>query len=253
MRCELAAERIGAWLDGELDAAAVAELERHLQDCAACAGLADAQRALGRTLAAAASRFVASPSLRARLDDALRREGNGTATPVSSRRWYRFALPVMSLAGLAASLLLFLSVPSAQNRVADEVVSNHLRSLLVSEHLVDVPSSDQHTVRPWFNGRLEVAPPTPDLSAQGFDLIGGRLDYLDHQRSAAVVYRHGRHVINLFVLAAPGRADQGPTMVEDRGYAVVTWTSKGVGHWAVSDLNAAELRRFADLLVATGK
>ncbi len=254
MTCDKAAEQIGAWLDGELDQTAAAELERHLEGCAACRRRIDEQRALGRLLTGA-SRFAASPALRSRLDEALRREKEAAAKPVPLRPkpWRRFALPAASLAGLAASLVLFLSIPSAQDRLADEVVSDHLRSLLMPEHLVDVPSSDQHTIKPWFNGKLEVAPPTPDLSAHGFELIGGRLDYLDHQRSAVVVYKHRQHVINLFVLPQPAGTDRELTLVQDRGYSVVAWTRKGIGHWAVSDLNAADLRDFAELVAAPGK
>lgn len=246
MGCDNAAERIGAWLDGELDDAAAARLEEHLRGCAECRALAEGQRGLSRALSGA-TRHGASPALRARLGQSLH------APAPRSRPWRRFFLPAASLAGLAASLVVFLSIPSAQDRLADEVVSGHLRSLLTPEHLVDVPSSDQHTVKPWFNGRLEVAPPTPDLGAQGFDLIGGRLDYLDHQRSAVVVYKRRQHVINLFVLPRVSGEERELRTREDRGYTVLTWTHKGVGHWAVSDLNPVELRGFADLFVASGQ
>lgn len=251
MGCDNAAERIAAWLDGELAPSAAAELERHLDGCDSCRRLLHEHESLSRTLTTA-TRHRASPDLRARLDGALHRKKSAASRPIALRpaSWSRFALPAASLAGLAASLVLFLSLPSAQDRLADEVISGHLRSLLTPEHLVDVPSSDQHTVKPWFNGRLDVAPPTPNLRAQGFELIGGRLDYLDHQRSAVVVYKRRQHVINLFVLALPTSADQGPTLRQDRGYAVLNWTRKGVGHWAVSDINASELRDFADLLMA---
>jgi len=250
MACDRAAEHIGLWLDGELDANASSELEHHLEGCADCRALAEELGNLSRSLKGA-SRFLASPALRDRLDEALRRRAEQVV--IRPKWWRRVALPVASLAGLAASLLLVLSMPTAQDRLADEVVSSHLRSLLMPDHLVDVPSSDQHTVRPWFNGKLEVAPPTPDLGAQGFELIGGRLDYLDHRRSAVVIYKRRQHVINLFVLAEPHGADHGPRLREDRGYAVLNWTRKGVAHWAVSDLNSSELRQFGDLMVADDK
>ena len=250
MGCDMAAERIGAWLDGELDRAEAAQLERHLEGCADCRRLVEEQESLSQTLTRA-SRYPASSALRARIHQTLQREA---APPVVIRpkAWRRFVLPGASLAGLAASLVLFLAIPSAQDRLADEAISGHLRSLLIAEHLVDVPSSDQHTVKPWFNGKLDVAPPTPDLKAQGFDLVGGRLDYLGHQRSAVVVYKRRQHVINLFVLPLSSGADQAPALRQDRGYAVVNWTHGGMGYWAVSDLNPAELRSFVDLVVAAG-
>lgn len=248
MTCDKAAERIGPWLDGELAPAEAALLERHLDGCEDCRRLVEEHAALSQSLAAA-SRHPASPALRGRLRQALRQEA--APVVVRPRAWRTYLLPGASLAGLAASLALFLSLPSAQDRLADEVISGHLRSLLMPEHLVDVVSSDQHTVKPWFHGKLDVAPPTPDLTAQGFQLVGGRLDYLGHQRSAVVVYKRRQHVINLFVLPLPAGGDQPPALRQDRGYGVVTWSHQGMGYWAVSDLNPAELRGFADLMAAS--
>ena len=138
-----------------------------------------------------------------------------------------------------------------------EVVSGHVRSLLAAGHLTDVPSSDRHTVKPWFAGRLDFAPPTPDLADAGFPLAGGRLDYLGGRAVAALVYRRRDHVINVFVWpdaaagtpAAPRRTDAG-TAARDGGHAVLHWAQSGLAFWTVSDLNAAELADFARLFRA---
>ena len=132
-----------------------------------------------------------------------------------------------------------------QKRILGEVVSAHLRSLQ-AQHLTDVLSSDQHTVKPWFNGRLDVAPPVVDLTAQGFTLLGGRLDYVDAKPVAAIVYRRRVHVINLFCAPAPGSANRGAAMESLHGFNVRRWSENGLNLWAVSDINADELAEFGE-------
>lgn len=256
MDCDLASEMVELWLDGELDPASAMEVERHVGGCEDCRQRVEAGRAVRAAVRNFATRHAAPASLRAALasapdkadDDGYR---SATVTPLRPRRrgWW---LPGVSLAGLAASLLLVFIQPSAEDRLVDDVVAGHVRSLLVPEHLVDVPTSDQHTVKPWFNGKVDLAPAVPDLGRQGFDLVGGRLDYLDHQRSPVLIYRRHQHVINLYAVAGGDGGDHGPSLRESRGFHVVNWTSKGVRYWAVSDLNRAELRQFADLLIAEG-
>jgi anti-sigma factor RsiW len=128
--------------------------------------------------------------------------------------------------------------------VAD-VVSAHVRSLQV-QHLTDVQTSDQHTVKPWFNGKVAVAPPVVDLTAQGFTLIGGRLDYIDGKDVASIVYRRRSHVINLFVAQGPGPADHDAKLETMQGFNVQRWSAQGLEFFAVSDLNADELQDFVD-------
>ena len=133
--------------------------------------------------------------------------------------------------------------------IVSQVIANHVRSLLASQ-LVDVVSSDQHTVKPWFDGKIDFAPEVRDLSANGFPLVGGRLDYLDGKTVAALVYHRNKHPINVFITPALTSRGTSPTAATRRGYNVLSWTNNGMKYWAVSDLNQAELREFTEMLRA---
>ena len=161
----------------------------------------------------------------------------------AARRWKPWGLA----SGLAAAFALVLAVgvyvamPGADERFADEIVAAHVRSLMV-DHAFDVASSDSHTVKPWFAGKLDYSPPVFDLTAQGFALVGGRLDYLDRRPVAALVYRHRQHLINLFILPAARGAR--PRSLDHQGFHLAAWDRGGMTWWAVSDLNAQELAQF---------
>jgi anti-sigma factor RsiW len=238
-------------IDGELDPGGRQALDRHLQSCPSCRAAHEAQSALSAAVRASADRFTASEALRSRIRTALA-EATAPAPRVSSlpRRFWTWLGAGSAAAGaamLAAGIALLLAVPSAQDRLGQELIAAHVRSLM-ADHLADVESSDRHTVKPWFNGRLDLSPPVADLAADGYPLLGGRLDYLDQRPVAALVYKHRQHVINLFVWPEPGVGGSAPRLTERQGYNLLHWTRPGLTLWAVSDLNPTELEDFQRLL-----
>jgi anti-sigma factor RsiW len=244
MTCEETEVLLHALLDNELDAGHAREVEAHVAACRRCAAQLRDFRALRAKMAGADLCFSAPASLRARLEP--RRAADVVPMPAPSRRTLLkgFAFGSMASAAIAATVVLAVIRSDQEDRVLGEVVSAHLRSLQ-ADHLTDVQTSDQHTVKPWFNGRLDVAPPVPELTAQGFTLIGGRLDYVDGRGVAAIVYRRRNHVINLFV-AQGGTAERRARTHGVQGFNVKSWTDHGLSFWAVSDINAEELQEFAD-------
>lgn len=240
MRCAELLSWLDGYVDEELDLARSLEIERHLAECAACAGRTEGLRKLRSAITANASYYAAPPDLRKRVEGLLPRPKR---RPVWKIAW------VPAAAALAASLATVLIIgvrPS--NTIEHEVVSSHYRSLLAN-HLTDVASSDRHTVKPWFTGKLDFSADVFDLSASGFPLAGGRLDYIDGRTVAALVYHRGRHVINVFVW--PDSASARPPRADSvRGYNVVHWSAAGMAWWAVSDVNAADLKQLAALLIA---
>ena len=249
MTCEEARALVHAYVDGELDVVRSLEIETHLSGCMACAQEEASLRALRKAFSNGALYHEAPVGLerrvRAAVRDARRAEG-GRSLVLRHYRW----------AGAAAAAVLLVAIivrgvlptgPSGGDLTAREVVDDHLRSL-TANHLTDVLSSNQHTVKPWFDGRLNFTPPVQDLGAEGFPLIGGRLDYLDDHPVAAVVYRRRQHVINLLVSPVEHGADTVPASQVRGGYNIVHWTKAGMAYWAVSSLNAAELGKFAQLV-----
>src|SRR5437764_199813 len=196
MKCEEAEVLLHALLDDELDAGHARDIETHVAGCKRCAAQLRDYRAMRGALAAADLRFTAPAGLRRRIDARLPAPA---AAKVNRRSLLKgFAGGVGLSSAIAAGLVLTIIRTDQDTRIKSDLVSAHLRSLQ-ADHLTDVLSTDQHTVKPWFNGRLDVAPPVVDLTAQGFTLIGGRLDYIDARPVGAVVYRRRQHVINLFV------------------------------------------------------
>lgn len=245
MDCRQVETMIGAYLDQELDLRSSLEIEEHLKDCASCAQALAGGQSLKRGLRSASLAYSAPAALRRRVLAA-------TAPRVPSRSSARLAWRPMTLAASFAALALVLSSRALhwaslhrEDLLADEVVAGHVRSLEAA-HLTDVLSSDRHAVKPWFAGKLDYSPPVEDLTAEGFPLIGGRLDYLDGRPVSALVYRRGGHAINLFVW--PSAGDSPERARADRGFHLVRWTRNGMSYWAVSDLNEEELSRFSSLL-----
>jgi anti-sigma factor RsiW len=211
---------------------------------------------LGLLIRRHAVRHTPPARLAGRIAEALRSEAGATAAPtapavpVRNRRgWWQglawFGTGAATAWGLAL-VLLATPVPP-QDALGEAVTANHVRSLMAS-HLADVASSDQHTVKPWFAGKLDFSPPVVDLAAEGFALTGGRLDYLDGRTVAALVYRSGPHVINLFVWPTADAKVQAPAFSARQGYQLAHWAQGGMQAWAVSELNAAELQNFASLI-----
>ena len=257
MECSAVRKLLTAAVDDELDVRESADVESHLQACAACRAQFDAERALRGAVTRSASYFRAPASLEARIKAALPPTSTAHAS-VPPRRFWQLPIAVGALGtifAIAATIGLYTTLPGVDERIEDEIVSSHVRSLLV-DHAVDVASSDQHTVKPWFSGKIDFSPPVRDFAVEGFPLVGGRLDYVDHHPVAALVYKRAQHTINVFALPAPeGTRDAAPRARSTHGFHTERWTRDGMTFWAVSDVGAEDLSRLVALLRAadTGK
>ena len=241
--CEL----LHAYVDGELDLANTRETERHLHSCPDCRQTEKAIRELSGALTNDATAYRAPAHLRKNVRAALRREAKSTQQTLSP--WLMFATGAAFAAVILGFALLQTTRAARTDAIVSQVVANHVRSLLAAQ-LVDVVSSDQHTVKPWFDGKIDFAPEVRDLAANGFPLVGGRLDYLDGKTVAALVYHRNKHPINLFITPAPTNRSTSPAAATRRGYNIFSWANNGMNYWAVSDLNQAELREFTELVRA---
>jgi anti-sigma factor RsiW len=250
-----ALEMLSGYLDQELGLSESLEFERHLADCEQCQKIYMEQCELSAQLKQAGMRVEAPRELVARIESALapRRSlhermnfrrwlGGGAVT------WLPAGAVAMSMMALVASLGIYLVTPSGEQRLAQEIVDDHIRSLQV-DHLFDVVSTDRHTVKPWFNGKLDFAPAVIDLAPQGYPLVGGRLDYLNGRSVAVMVYRYKLHPINLYVWPDQGAVTE-PEMQERQGYHIAHWVEAGMHHWVVTDASDEELRTFVTQLRA---
>ena len=246
MNCAEGRLLLHAHADGELDVANSLELDRHLKTCAACAGENKSVRSLSAALRQSPLRYDAPDSLRREVRRMTRASGTETRPRLfqSLWLWKSLAFGASAVAFLAIVLRPAISVP---DQMSNEAVASHVRSLM-AEHLTDVASSDRHTVKPWFNGKLDFAPEVKDFAMEGFPLVGGRLDYLHGRPVAALVYRRNKHFINVFVWPA-AHADSGELGGENRrGYSVINREAVGLHYCLVSDLNEKELAGLANLL-----
>jgi anti-sigma factor RsiW len=255
MNCGDSEILLNALIDGELDAGHAHDLEKHVAACPACAETLTQLREVHDAVGAASLKMTAPVHLRSRIDKALPLP---SARVFALRKLFQpsrrtffggFAIGTALSAALAASLVLTVVGSDQQQTIANEVVSAHIRSLQAG-HLMDVETSDQHTVKPWFNGRLDVAPPVIDLTAQGFRLLGGRLDYIDGEPVASVIYQRRKHIINLFVARRLGASQASARTEAIQGYNVRNWSEAGLDFWAVSDIASDELNEFGQMIGA---
>jgi len=245
--CDHSEELLHAYLDGETDLTLGAGIERSLRECPQCSRSFLNHQKLRSAMRSGSLAFSAPKALRARVRRALRDERREHLPRWSiSRLWIAIAVPAAAVFVVALLLLRPAAGPGpADDLLVQELVADHIRSQM-ADHLTDVASTNQHTVKPWFDGRLDFSPEVRDLAEQGYPLVGGRLDYAGNRALAALVYRRRQHVINLFVWPA---ADGGATAVLEasrRGYNVIRWSRSGFVLTAVSDLNTAELRAFVE-------
>lgn len=250
MNCELAKSTVHGYFDGELDAVRSAEFERHLENCVECqAELKDIESL--RALVHESNLYEhASPQFRGRIRKQLAQAaGAERVRPGYSRRW--FLVPTFGVLAAAAALLaivFFIIQPRAQSaQITAELIDAHVRSLQPG-HLMDVQSTDQHTVKPWFDGKLDFIPPVSDYSEQGFPLVGGRLDVVDGHNVAALVYSRRKHIINLFVWPYRQKERGFGSSGSRQGYNWMTWESGEMRFCLISDAALSDVGELKDLI-----
>ncbi|MDB5991163.1 MAG: anti-sigma factor [Herbaspirillum sp.] len=280
MNCNESQSLMSAYLDHELDAPAMADYAAHLASCQACSTAFEHLSNLQATVRSNAEAYAAPDSLRTRIlsdlgtgklvnesvDESANEFANKPAKGAenkSPRRtfnifagfnawpWGRINFGIASLCSVAfaVTLALYLQAPSETDFLDREIVATHFRSLQV-DHLADVASSDRHTVKPWFSGKLDYSPPVVDLAQDGYALIGGRLDYLQQRSVAGLAYRHGKHLLNLFVWPDQTGHDTVGKLTSVHGFQLLRWSHGGMAYTAVSDMSADELLAFEKLLIA---
>jgi anti-sigma factor RsiW len=252
MNCQESTVVLQAYLDKELDPVRSLEVAQHLMECRRCQRRYEEHQALRQVIGRQASYFEAPGGVCRRVRRAVRQAARAEAPPVRWSwvlSWLRPGV-LAPVAVLALGLLLalpWLAQPSGETRLAQALLSAHVRSLMAG-HLTDVASTDQHTVKPWFNGKVTFSPPVADPAAQGFPLVGGRLDVVEEQPVVALVYQRRKHYINLFIWPASRSGPTAEIVLTQRGYNLVHWTEGGMTFWAVSDVNRGELQEFAQLV-----
>jgi anti-sigma factor RsiW len=234
MHCTECAKWLHPYLDNELGTEMATFVIEHLQNCPQCKTQYENMRTLQNGLREHAPYYDIPKLQQRRVISMLSVHGN--------KQWLA---PAISFGALAASVMLFLSMPSKQDMLIEDLISSHIRSLQ-EQHLIDIASSDKHTVKPWFTGKLDFSPPVYDLAEQGYPLIGGRLDYINHQNAAALSYKRNKHVINVFITPTD-KTDRASTSTARRGYNIIFWRKNRMAFEAVSDLNMQELEAFSKL------
>jgi anti-sigma factor RsiW len=265
MNCDEATKLMDGYLDGELDPITSQKIEQHLRECRNCDQAYKTHGSLIRALGNATPYYKAPAELRERIQFSLREEIAERPTrnfapdrqPLFPRRqpepwtilfgtpwnWLGLAAAILFAAIIGWNLLPRLQRPGADQFLATQLIASHVRSLMAN-HLTDVASSDQHTVKPWLDVKLDFAAPVVDLSGEGFPLLGGRLDYLDNRPVAALIYQRRKHFINLFVWPVESNAAKGTETISRQGYQLLHWVNSDFNYWAVSDVSAGDLQAF---------
>lgn len=241
MNCSVAREMLGPFFDGELNADSELQLRLHLSSCESCTEILTRLQSRRAMMRNGDFNYQAPADLEARIRKSIGSRRNSAAS--NWRTWGAIAATVL----VASTLSIRLLQPTPdQDQLKDQVVSSHVRAMMTG-HTVDIVSTDRHTVKPWFNGRIDFSPPVNDLASQGFPLAGGRVDYVGGRSVATLVYQRRKHVIDLFVWPAANRESNGDE--SSKGYNVIRWRNGGMYFVAVSDLNKMELGQFKDLLL----
>jgi mycothiol system anti-sigma-R factor len=252
MSCDFSGTLLHAYLDGELDAMRAAEFERHLETCRDCTATLGAAESLRSSLQHAQLYEAAPAGLRKKIRAELKLSTAGASrSPVTAWRWFAAAAAILLVTGVA-----WFAVPrfhgmgsdSASSVTSAEVIDAHIRSLQ-SGHLTDVASTDQHTVKPWFDGKLDFIPPVHDFMDEGFPLVGGRLDVLGERNVAALVYGRRKHFINVFVWPTKEADTPIHPPGSRQGYQWVHWRHQGMEFCAISDVSAQDLHELARLFL----
>ncbi len=257
MACDRYRRLLPALSDRELGPLRRFLVARHAIRCAACSTELEELEAMRTALRTRLTYHRAPPGLAARIGSALPREA--PPAEVEPRRWARPAWTlagsglVGALAGIALTVVVLGGHSAGGDRELQGVIDSQIRARM-ADHLTDMPTSDQHTVKPWLSARLPISPPVPELKDVGFPLVGGRMDFIDGRPTAVVVYRHGKHVVNLYAWAATAAADTAFRTTRRQGFNIVSWRQSGIAYHAVSDCEADALMRFAQEIerAATG-
>jgi anti-sigma factor RsiW len=252
LNCQRTQELIHGYVDGELDLARNQEVEQHMEECRACARVFSNQTTLKSALRADSLYHNAPDRLKKRIQSSLRKEAKSEMRPRAfGWGWAAIGASPALILLIALAVWNFVpwsTVPGGDELLAREIATDHVRSLQLPGHLVDVLSSDQHTVKPWFDGKVDFAPSVKDFPDQDFHLYGGRLEYLNGRSVAALVYQRRLHYINLYVWPSGQAGSRAEVTTQHQGYNLIHWTSSGMNYWAISDLNSVELHEFARLI-----
>jgi anti-sigma factor RsiW len=249
LNCQIIQTLIHGYADGELDLMTSLEVEQHLQECPQCAQAHTSIQAIRARVKNSIPYFSMPPGLARRVRSCVSRVDRGDRS---------LRVRPVPLLALAASLVLMMATGWGLARVlparsegaflTQELVASHIRSQMLPSHQFDVASSDTHTVKPWFEGKLDFSPTVKDLSGQGFPLVGGRLDYLHNRAVAVLVYKRRKHTINLFIWPSPSGDVAWPKKATSQGFHMIQWRNPAMTFWAVSDLNERELQEFVELI-----